>query len=100
MAGEVSAMGGEVESIGIAEVRSALTWWLESGVDATVQEEPRNWLKPVSPKVVKEQAADRSAEQPAHETLDEFRNWLSTSEYLPMGGRAARRVLPHGPQEA
>ena len=100
MAGEDEGVGGEVESIGFAEARSALTWWLQSGVDAAVQEEPRNWLKPPSPKVVKEQAADRPAEQPVHETLDEFRNWLSTSEHLPMGGRAARRVLPHGPQEA
>ena len=93
-------MGGEVESIGIAEVRSALAWWLESGVDAPVQEVPRNWLKPPSPKVVKEPVPESSAEQPVHGTLEEFRSWLATSEHLPMAGRAARRVLPHGPQEA
>jgi uracil-DNA glycosylase family 4 len=100
MAGEEVTVGGEVESIGIAEARSALAWWIECGVDAAVQEESRNWLKPVSPKVVKEPAADRPAEQPVHNTLEEFRNWLETSEHLPMRGRAARRVLPHGPQEA
>ena len=37
-------MGGDVESIGIAEARSALAWWLEAGVDVAVQEEPRDWL--------------------------------------------------------
>ena len=100
MAGEGEGVGGEVESIGIAEARSALTWWLECGVDAAVQEEPRNWLKPPAPKIVKEQTPEAPAEQPVHGTLDEFRNWLSTSEHLPMGGRAARRVVPHGPQEA
>ena len=39
-------MGGETETIGIAEARSALAWWLYAGVDVAVQEEPRNWLKP------------------------------------------------------
>ena len=43
-------MGGEVESIGIAEARSALAWWLEAGVDVAVQEEPRDWLKPAAPR--------------------------------------------------
>ena len=38
-------MGGEVESIGIAEARSALAWWLEAGVDVALQEAPRDWLK-------------------------------------------------------
>ena len=40
-------MGGEAESFGIAEARSALTWWLDAGVDVAVQEEPRDWLKPL-----------------------------------------------------
>jgi DNA polymerase len=92
-------VGGEVESNGVAEARSALSWWLESGVDAPVQEERRNWLKP-SPKVAKEPAAPAPAEQPVHETLDQFRDWLATSENLPMAGRGARRVLPRGPAGA
>jgi uracil-DNA glycosylase family 4 len=100
MAGEGEGVGGEVESIGITEVRSTLAWWLESGVDAAIQESPRNWLKPPSPKGAKEQAPETPAERPVHGTLDEFRNWLATSENLPMGGRAARRVLPHGPHQA
>src|SRR3954447_26198125 len=49
-AGEGRAVGGEVEPIGIAEARSALTWWLDAGVDAAVQEDARNWLKPLPPK--------------------------------------------------
>jgi hypothetical protein len=37
-------VGGEADPIGIAEARSALTWWLEVGVDVAVQEAPRDWL--------------------------------------------------------
>jgi uracil-DNA glycosylase family 4 len=101
MAGEVSAMGGEVENIGIAEVRSALAWWLEAGIDAAIQEEPRNWLKPVAPAVREQKPSpEPAAEQPVHATLDEFREWLATSEHLPMASRAARRVLPQGREQA
>jgi uracil-DNA glycosylase family 4 len=101
MAGEESGMGGEVESIGIAEARSALAWWLEAGVDAAVQEEPRYWLRPVAPAVREHKpAAEAAAEQPVHGTLDEFRQWLATSEQLPIASRASRRVLPQGREQA
>lgn len=94
-------MGGEVESIGTTEARSALAWWLEAGVDVAIQEEPRDWLKPV-PRSVPEQipAPTATPEPPAHDTLAEFRDWLATSDRLPMASSAARRVLPHGPAEA
>ena len=31
MAGEEESVGGEVESIGVAEARTALGWWLDAG---------------------------------------------------------------------
>lgn len=94
-------MGGEVESIGIAEARSALAWWLDAGVDTAIQEEPRNWLKPASPAVREiKPSTEAAAEQPVHGTLDEFREWLATSDHLPMASRAARRVLPQGREQA
>jgi DNA polymerase len=31
-------VGGDLDTIGIAEARSALAWWLEAGVDLAVQE--------------------------------------------------------------
>ena len=49
MAGEELLVGGELDTIGIAEARSALAWWLEAGVDIAVQEEPRDWLRPTPP---------------------------------------------------
>jgi uracil-DNA glycosylase family 4 len=107
MAGEERREGarvsGEVESIGIAEARSALAWWLEAGVDAVVQEQPRNWLKPAAP------ASDAPEQQrelvanvarPSHRTLGELQQWLASSVDLPFTGSTSRRILPHGPENA
>ena len=95
-------MGGVMESVGVAEARSALAWWLEAGVDIAVQEEPRDWLKPVqkaSPGTPAPAPVTNVAE-PSHETLAELQQWLSSSVQLPLAGPAAKRVLPHGPEEA
>jgi uracil-DNA glycosylase len=96
-------VGGEADSIGIAEARSALSWWLEAGVDVGVQEEPRNWLKP-APKRAQPTAAPESAPpvniaQPSHETLAELQQWLASSIHLPLASATAQRIMPHGPQE-
>ena len=94
-------VGGEADPIGIAEARGALAWWLDAGVDALVQEEPRDWLKPPAPK-----PQARAAEpppnvvQPAHETLAELQDWLSSSMQLPLASATAKRILPHGPEDA
>jgi uracil-DNA glycosylase family 4 len=100
-------VGGEVDPIGIAEARSALAWWLDAGVDVAVQEEPRDWLKPAPrsrPRAAPEPAATPDAapnvSQPAHETLAELQDWLSSSMQLPLVSATARRILPHGPAEA
>jgi DNA polymerase len=94
-------VGGEVDSIGIAEARSALAWWLEAGVDAPIQEEPRNWLKPPSPRQARAEAAPPpNIAQPSHETLTELRDWLATSAHLPLASSTAKRILPHGPENA
>ena len=92
-------MGGEVDSLGNAEVRSALAWWLQAGVDTAVQEDPRNWLKPAAVPVIETiPSPEPAAEPPVHGTLEEFRDWLATTDHLPMASRSARRVLPQGPE--
>jgi len=96
-------VGGEEHPIGIAEARSALAWWLEAGVDAVVQEEPRNWLKPAAPKVQAaetESAPPPNIARPSHETLAELHHWLSSSMHLPLASPTAKRILPHGPEDA
>jgi len=96
-------VGGELETIGIAEVRSALAWWLEAGVDVAVQEEPRDWLKPAPPRSAAptaEPAPQPNIAPPSHETLAELQGWLASSMQLPLVSATARRVLPCGPENA
>jgi uracil-DNA glycosylase family 4 len=94
-------MGGDMDSIGIAEARSALAWWLEAGVDVAVQEEPRDWLRPAPPsKRGAEPASKQNVVQPSQETLAELKDWLASSVQLPLAGPGAKRVLPHGPEQA
>jgi uracil-DNA glycosylase len=99
---EESAVGGEMDTIGIAEARSALAWWLEAGVDVAVQEEPRDWLRPAPPpsKRVPEPTPQQNLVQPSQETLAELKDWLASSVQLPLAGPGAKRVLPHGPEQA
>jgi DNA polymerase len=97
-------MGGEADTIGIAEARSALAWWLEAGVDIAVQEEPRDWLKPPAPrpsaKTAEAPAAPRNVAPPTHETLAELQQWLASSMQLPLASPTAKRVMPHGSEDA
>jgi len=102
MAREDSRVGGEVDSIGVAEARSALAWWLEAGVDVAVQEESRNWLRPAPQHapMVSEPAPAANVSQPSHQTLAELQEWLASSAQLPFASASARRILPQGPQNA
>ena len=95
-------MGGEADLIGVAEARSALAWWLEAGVDTLVQEEPRDWLRPAVEKPAAKVSEPRPPNlvQPSHESLAELKQWLSSSMDLPLASSTAKRVLPHGPEEA
>ncbi len=96
-------MGGDSNHFSTAEAASALGWWLEAGVDAAVQEAPRDWLKPTPAPVaaVAEAIAPpvRDAE-PLPDTLDLFRDWLTSSAALPLAGAGAKRILPHGAEGA
>jgi uracil-DNA glycosylase family 4 len=94
-------VGGETNSIGIAEARSALAWWLEAGVDVAVQEQPRDWLKPASakPQASVEQQPPNVA-QPSHETLSDLQHWLASSVQLPFASATSQRVMPQGPENA
>lgn len=91
-----------METVGIAEARSALAWWLESGVDTAVQEEPRDWLKPPAapaPAAPAGAAQSNVAEVDAG-TLAELREWLASSAQVPLASVSTRRILPHGPENA
>src|SRR5438046_389749 len=95
-------VGGNAEPIGIAEARSALAWWLESGVDVAVQDAPRDWLKPAPPreKPVAEPAPVSNVAEPDSNTLAELQQWLASSAQVPLASVSTRRILPHGPENA
>lgn len=102
MAGELAIVGGDLDLIGAAEARSALAWWLQAGVDVAVQEEPRNWLKPAPQPTSRSHTAPvpEAPPEPLPESLASLREWLSTSLRVPMARPGARRVLPHGGEQA
>jgi uracil-DNA glycosylase family 4 len=97
-------VGGEENSIGIAEARSALAWWLEAGVDVAVQEEPRDWLKPIAArpqaKAAPEPTPAPNVAHPTHQTLAELQDWLASTTQLPLASATARRIMPQGPENA
>lgn len=95
-------MGGELESLGFAEVSSALAWWLEAGVDVALQEEPRDWLRPAPAKTHSRsvEPPQQNIAQPTHETLAALQDWLSSSAQLPLASATARRIMPQGPENA
>ena len=96
-------MGGDTDTIGNAEARSALTWWLEAGVSAAIQEMPRDWLKPAPAPVAKaaaEPARISNVAEPSHETLAELQQWLASSAQVPLASATAKRILPQGPENA
>ncbi len=100
MAERTDAVGGEARHIGLAEAKSALSWWLDAGVDVAIQEEPRDWLKPAPPTTRPQPAQATNVTQPGHETLAELQQWLASSVQLPLASARSKRVLPHGPENA
>lgn len=90
-------MGGEQAAISNAEAASALRWWLESGVDAIAQEQPRNWLE--APSAPAPSAAPAPAKDAPPANLEAFRTWLSTAD-APLAAKGARPILPQGAEFA
>lgn len=88
-------MDGEREFTS-GELASLLEWWVEAGVDVAVAEEPRNWLSPPP----KPATPDANIAEPSHDTLAELQDWLAGSAQLPLASASARRILPHGPENA
>jgi uracil-DNA glycosylase len=93
-------VGGELQTIGIAEARDALAWWLEAGVDVAIQEKPRDWLNPAPKPQRLEAPPVANVVEPSHETLSELQQWLASSAALPLASATAKRILPRGPENA
>jgi len=101
----VGAMAGEIHTFDKRDAAAMLGWWIESGVDVALGEEPRDWRKAAAP-------AERTASpsvQPAHlsqsvaresepvpSDFAGFRSWLERSDDLPLSVPGAKRTLPRG----
>ena len=95
-------MGGKLDEIGIAEARSALAWWLDAGVDVAVQEDPRDWLRPPPPPSYSLQLPRPRRMSPNRAPTPSptcNRGWQAARN-LPLSAGAARRIAPHGPENA
>jgi DNA polymerase len=96
-------MGWDAGRIDAAQAASLLGWWLESGVDAAIGEEARDWIRSPAPAPA---ARASVAEAPTREvppppdTLAPLLEWLRDSPDVPLATTAARRILPHGPEAA
>lgn len=88
-------MDGEREFTG-GELAGLLEWWVDAGVDVAVAEEPRNWLNPPP----KPSTPDANIAEPSHDTLAQLQDWLAGSAQLPLASASARRIRPHGPENA
>ena len=75
-----------------------MAWWIEAGVDAAVQERPRDWLKPAAAPAVQQPISNLA--QPSHDTLAELQQWLASSAQVPLASATAKRILPVGPENA
>jgi DNA polymerase len=78
-----------------AQAVQALGWWLDSGVDVAIGEEPRDWRR-AAPPAAKPAAAAAPPPREAPTDLAAFRAWLEQEPGLPLDRPGARRVLPHG----
>ena len=91
-------MGGEMQAHGEMAVASLVGWWLESGVDTAVSEQPRDWLG-LNKGVPAPSKIEAAPDEPATD-LTGFQHWLATAGGLPMDRSGAIRVAPHGAEQA
>jgi DNA polymerase len=89
-------LGGMQNSFGEA-IASALGWWAEAGVDASIAETPRNWLAPPARPIAPAAAAVAPAKTATlPDDLAAFRHFLAEQDYLPGAPPPRRRVAPFG----
>lgn len=82
---------------------SALRWWQDAGVDTIVGEEPHDWLNPKPAAAAPAPAAESVAAPPVDvmpDTLEAFRDWLLSTDSLPVAAPSTARVAPSGKPES
>jgi DNA polymerase len=94
-------MGGLGVALDNSEAASALRWWLEAGVDAAIQEQPRNWFeRAATPAATEPEQRAEPAPSAPPASLEEFQQWLATSPDAPLSTGVSKAVLPQGAEGA
>lgn len=96
-------MGGDIQQLDRRAAKAMLQWWLESGVDVPIAEEPRRWLASPAVPTTTPAAPEPPVAAPPQampDQLDAFRGWLETGSGLPLDRPGASRVLPQGVEGA
>ena len=88
-----------MQAIDRAAAESLINWWHEAGVDMAVGETARDWLRRSAPSAAPAPPVSNVTE-PSPETLTGLRDWLASSVQLPLATATARRIMPHGPENA
>lgn len=91
-----------VQSLDRAHAASLLRWWKDAGVDALVEDTPRDWLRASAAPAAGREAKPAPREQALAEspalppTLPEFLAWLRDSPDVPEARWGRNRLLPSG----
>ena len=91
-------MGGDHITLDRRAAAELLGWWLESGVDAAISEQPRDWRRGPAPDSAAEPATPDAGHVPAD--FQSFRAWLEQTTDLPLGKSGALRAVPRGEIQA
>lgn len=81
------------------EIASALGWWADAGVDALIDEQPRNWLAR-APTATAPSASVLPAAAALPDTLDAFIAWRMAGDDVPEAAWGVPRVAPAGRHDA
>ena len=87
-------MGGDQTTLDRRAATELLGWWLESGVDVAVSEQPRDWRVAAITSEAAEQMVPVTGQIPAD--FQSFRSWLEQANDLPLSSAGAARAVPRG----
>ena len=91
-------MGVDQRTIDRRAAAELLGWWLDSGVDVAVTEQPRDW-RAVATKAMPT-VSERTEDAPLPGDLAQFRAWLGEATDLPLAVPGGVRAAPRGEAQA
>lgn len=91
-------MGGHLTTIESRAAAELLGWWLDSGVDVAVSEQPRDWRH--GPAAAPQADPVTAPVDPVPADFASFRAWLEQTNDLPLSKAGTVRAAPRGEAQA